>query len=450
MKTGRKKKKWFIIGGIVLVVVILVVVNLTRSSEKTTKVKTANVKEGKLTALVTASGKVKARTQVKISANVSGEVVSLPVVEGQAVRKGDLLAQIQPKQYEAEVRQSEAGLQAAQANLDLEDASAREAALVNERQKALYEKDLTSKEVYDAARTRHETAQASLSAAQARLQQAKAALDQAKERLAYTTIRSPIDGYITDLPTEIGEIVMGSLNYQASVIMVVSDLSEIEVEVEVDETDISDVALGQTAKIKLDAEPDTSFQGRVTEIGNTAKMSGLGTQDQVTNFMVTVLMTDSVPDVKPGMSATCEITTGQRDSALKVPIGAIVLRDEEMLKKAGEKKGESESTGSLAVSEAAAAGNGDSAAAQEDDKEETKKKPLEGVFVLRDGRAVFVRVATGIADQQNIEVTSGLRKDDEIIVGPFRTLRELQDGSKVVAEKEGKGPGSKGTERDAS
>jgi len=442
----KSRKKLFIIGGIVLVVAILVVVNLTRSSEKTTTVKTANVKQGKLISLVTASGKVKAHTEVKISANVSGEVVGLPVVEGQAVKKGDLLAQIQPRQYEAEVRQSEAGLQAAQANLDLEDASAREAALLNDRQKALFEKSLTSKELYDAARTRYETAQASLSAARARLQQAKAAVDQARESLGYTAIRSPIDGYVTDLPTELGEIVMGSLNYQASVIMVVSDLSEIEVEVEVDETDISNVTLAQPTKIKLDAMPDTSFQGQVTEIGNTAKMSGLGTQDQVTNFMVTILMTDSVPNVKPGMTATCEITTGQRDNALKVPIGAVVLRDEEMLKKPDDKKSGGEAGAGIAVSEAAAAGDGDSAAAK-DDEEKAKKKPLEGVFVVRDGRAVFVRVSTGIADQQNIEVTSGLQKGDEIIVGPFRTLRELQDGGKVTAEKEEKGNGPKGGER---
>ncbi|MBI3872869.1 MAG: efflux RND transporter periplasmic adaptor subunit [candidate division Zixibacteria bacterium] len=446
----KNRKKLFIIGGVVLVAIILVVVNFTRSTEKTTKIKTAKAKQGKLVSLVTASGKVKPHTQVKISANVSGEIVNLPVVEGQRVEKGDLLVQIQPKQYEAQVHQAEAGYDAAQANMKLEEANAKQAALIHERQKSMFEKNLTSKEAYDAARTGDETAQASLQSAQARLQQAKAGVDQSKESLGYTTIRSPIDGYVTDLVSQAGEIVMGSLNYQATVIMVVSDLSEIEVEVEVDETDIANVKLGQSVKVALDATPDTSYHAHVTEIGNTAKVSGLGSQDQVTNFMATVQITDTVPNIKPGMTATCEITTGQREGAVKIPIGAVVLRDEEMLKKKGDKKSEPESSSTLAVNEAAAAGDGDTARAKSDDEEKTKKKPLEGVFLVRNGRAVFARVTTGIADQQNIEVTTGLEKGDEIVVGPFKTLRELQDGDKVEVEKENKDKGKgkvNGTEK---
>lgn len=440
--TKKGKKKLFIIGGIVVVAAILVVVNLTRSSAKTTKVTTAKVKQGKLVSLVTASGKVKPKTEVKISANVSGEIVGLPVVEGQRVSKGDLLVQIEPKQYEAQVRQTQAGYEAAVASMKLEEASADEAQLIHERQKAMFEKGLTSKEAYDAARTRHETAQASLDAARSRVQQSKASVDQARESLSYTTIRSPIDGYVTDLRSELGEIVMGSLNYQASVIMVVSDLSEIEVEVEVDETDIDQVALKQAVKIKLDAIPDTSFAGQVTKIGNTAKVTGLGSQDQVTNFLVTILVTDSVPNIKPGMTATCEITTNSRDNVLKIPIGAVVLRDESFLKKHDGKTAESSS--SVGVSEAAAANDSDSAKAANDD-ENTKKKPLEGVFVVRGGKAMFVQVTTGIADQQNIEVLLGLQKNDEIVVGPFRTLRSLEDGDRVEAKEEKAGARSKDT-----
>jgi HlyD family secretion protein len=432
--TKKGKKKLFIIAGAVVIIAVLVIVNLTRSSAKTIKVTTAKVKQGKLVSLVTASGKVKPKTEVKISANVSGEIVGLPVVEGQRVRKGDLLVQVEPKQYEAQLRQSQAGYEAAVANMKLEDAGAQEAKLVNDRQKALFEKQLTSKETYDAARTRYESAQASLDAARSRVQQAKAEVDRATESLSYTTIRSPIEGSITDLRSELGEIVMGSLNYQASVIMVVSDLSEIEVQVEVDETDVDQVALGQSAKIKLDAMPDTSYAGRITEIGNTAKVSALGTQDQVTNFLVTVLLTDSVPNIKPGMTATCDITTDERTGAVKIPIGAVVLRDESVLKK---KKGTtSESSSAVGVSEAVAAGDGDSAKAAENEEENAKKKPIEGVFVVRGGKAAFVTVTTGIADQQNIEIKTGLQKGDEIIVGPFRTLRTLEDGEGVEAKEE--------------
>ncbi|GAB4316013.1 MAG: efflux RND transporter periplasmic adaptor subunit [Candidatus Zixiibacteriota bacterium] len=439
MANSKKRKKILIFGGIGLLVVILIAANFLTSSEKKVKVNTAKVKKGKLVSLVNATGKVQPRTEVKISANVSGEIVNLPVKEGQRVQRGDLLVQLDPKQYEAQVRQSEAAYEAALATMRLEEASANEAKLVYERQKQLYEKDLTSKEAYDAALTRYLTAQASLEAAQSRVAQAKAAVDQARESLGYTTIRAPMDGIITDLRAEIGEVVMGSLNYQATVIMVLSDLSEIEVEVEVDETDIAHVALGQTVDIELDAMPDTVFKGRVTEIGNTAKVAGLGTQDQVTNFMVTILVTDSVPNIKPGMTATCDITTDMRESTLKIPIGAVVLRDEDIL----EKKDEGDGEKPIGVSEAVAA-NGDEQAASAEtesatsDDEEREKKPLEGVFVVRDGRAVFVPVTTGIADQQDIEITSGLEEGDVIVVGPFRTLRTLDNNDAVEVEPEKK------------
>lgn len=431
----KKKKKTLIIGGGILVILILVIVNLTRSGESATKVSAGKVGEGKLISQVSASGKVQPRTEVKISANVSGEIVDIPIVEGQAVAKGDLLVQIDPKNYEAVLRQAQAGYDAAVANLRLEEAQVNEAEPSFERQKALFEKELTSKEIYDAALARVTTTRASAEAARSRTQQAKAAVDQAQENLRYTTIRCPIGGFVTDLRSEVGEIVMGSQNYQATVIMVVSDLSEIEVEIEVDETDIAAVATGQEVDIELDAVQDTTFKGRVVQVGNTAQVSGLGSQDQVTNFMVTVLITDSVPNIKPGMTATCDITTDSRDKAIKVPIGAVVLRDESRLKKTEEEGG---SDGSGAVSEAVAADE-DAAApadtsASEDEPEAAEKKPLEGVFVIRDGKAVFVPVVTGIADQQNIEIISGLEKDEKIVVGPFRTLRQLDDGDAVEEE----------------
>jgi HlyD family secretion protein len=431
----KKKKKFLIIGGIVVVVLILIVGNMTRSTDKTVAVNSGKVKQGKLISLVTASGKVQAKTEVKISANVSGEIINIPVVEGQRVSKGDLLVQLDPNQYEAQVRQSQAGYDAATASMKLEEASAEEARLVYDRQKALFDKNLTSQEAYDAARTRYATSQASLEAARSRMEQAKAAVDQARESLGYTTIHSPIDGFITDLQSETGEIVMGSLNYQASVIMVVSDLSEIEVEVEVDETDIALVAMDQSVEIELDAMRDTTFGGRVTQIGNSARVSSLGSQDQITNFIVTILVTDSVPNIKPGMTATCDITTDQRESAIKIPIGAVVLRDESMLKRGED--AEAESSGTIGVNEAVAAGDEEPAEeTAEDDDDAAKKKPLEGVFVIRDGKAVFVEVATGIADQQNIEITSGLEKDETIVVGPFRTLRTLEDGDAVEVKDE--------------
>lgn len=435
MANNKSRKKLYIIGGIVVLAAILAIVNLTRSSEKTTKVKIATAKQGKIVSLVNATGRVKPRTEVKISANVSGEIVAMPVVEGQRVSKGDLLVQIDARTYEAQLRSSEAGYEAAKANLAFEEASAREAEVNYTRARALLEKNLASQQEYDAAERQYQTSKASLESAQARLKQAKAAVDQARESLGYTKIASPIDGYVTNLPTEVGEIVMGSLNYQASVIMVISDLSVIEVEVEVDETDIANVEIGQPVKIELDAFPDTAFAGQVSKIGNTASVTGLGTQDQVTNFLVTILVVDTVPNIKPGMTATCDITTDEREGVVSIPIGAVVLRDEELLKKKkGPKTSDEGSAGptSLAASETADTVADTSTAGG-------KKKPLEGVFLARDGRAVFVPVTTGIADQQNIEIVSGVQPGDVVIVGPFRTLRELEDGNKIEAEEDGKG-----------
>lgn len=429
----KKRKKLLIIGGSIAALIIVVVLNLTRSSEKTVSVKVGEVKRGYLVSEVSASGKVQPRTEVNISANVSGEIIAIPIVEGQAVAKGVLLVQIDPRNYEAALRQAEAGLEAGVATLRLEEAQAAEAKLVCERQLALHERGLTSQETFDAARTRYETTQAAAEAARSRMQQARATVDQARENLGYTTIRCPIDGYVTDLRSEVGEIVMGSQTYQASIIMVVSDLSEIEVEIEVDETDIGNVDLQQPVKISLDAFPDTEFVGAVNQVGNSAQISGAGTQDQVTNFLVTVLIIDSVPNIKPGMTATCRITTDRRESALTVPIGAVVLRDESKLKRAGD----SVRTESAApVGEAVAADTEDDGSGG--DKPDTDKKPLQGVFVIRDNKAIFTEVETGIADQQNIEVTLGLSEGDTIVVGSFRTLRTLEDGDKVEPEKKGK------------
>lgn len=435
MANKKSRKKLYIIGGIVLVIAILAVVNLTRSSEKSTKVKTAKAKQGKIVSLVNATGKVQPRTEVKISANVSGEIVAMPVVEGQRVSKGDLLVQIDARTYEASLRSSEAGYEAAKANLSFEEASAREAELNYTRMKTLFEKNLASKQEFDAAETAYNTSRAAHESAAARLKQAKAAVDQARESLGYTKIVSPIDGYVTNLPTEVGEIVMGSLNYQASVIMVISDLSVIEVEVEVDETDIANVELGQPVEIELDAFPDTTYVGQVSQIGNTAQVTGFGTQDQVTNFLVTILVVDTVPNIKPGMTASCDITTDERNGVVNIPIGAVVLRDEDLLKKNKKEKSTDEgSAGPTTLAASDSSGNpSDTTSSGE------KKKPLEGVFLDRNGRAAFVQVVTGIADQQNIEIVSGIQPGDVVIVGPFRTLRELEDGDKIEAEDESKG-----------
>ncbi len=402
----RKKKKIWIILGIALVVIVVVVVNILKSGEKTYTVQAEKVKKGDITSIVTANGKLSPRTDVKISAYVPARIEQLPVKEGDMVTRGQLLVQLDATEYKAAVNQAEAQLKSAQANLE-------QTQLTYKRQKELFEKKLTSQEQHDLAMTE-------LKQAEAQQQQAEANLAQARYALSKTTIASPMDGMVTSLNAEVGEIVMiGTMNNPGTVIMTISDMSEIEAEVEVDETDIAEVKLNQEAKIKIDAFPDTSFKGRVSEIGHTALISGLGTQDQVTNFLVKVVLLDSIPDLRPGMSASVDITTNHHENILKVPIQAVVMREE----KTDSLKLKKEKTEGAVASE-------DSASAKEEGKKKEKKE-IEGVFIVDNGRAKFMKVKTGIADQQNIEIVSGINDNDMVVTGSYKILRTLKDGDKV-------------------
>lgn len=398
----KKRNKIIIVLAVIAVVIIFVAVNLLKSGEKSFKVEVEKVKKGDITSIVTASGKIQAKRNVKISAYVVSKIIDLPVKDGDVVKKGQLLVQLDPVRYKAVVEQAEAQMRMAGANLE-------QAKLVYDRQKQLFEKNLTSQEQFDNART-------SYHAAQAQYDQSKASLAQAQDDLSKTTITAPMDGIITELNAEVGEIVMiGTMNNPGTVIMTISDLSEIEAEVEVDETDVANLKLGQEAKISIDAYPDTTFKGEVTEIGNTGQISGYGTQEQVTNFLVKVLLLDEVKGIKPGMSASVDITTDSRKGVLNVPIAAVVLRaeKEDTLKT---KKGEKSSS------------NPDSLKATDEKK---KKKEMEGVFIVEKNRAKFEPVKTGISDQQNIEIVSGIKENDQIITGSYKILRNLKDGDKV-------------------
>jgi HlyD family secretion protein len=413
-----KKKKIWIIVGIILVVAIFVAINVLKSGEKTYPVQAEKAKKGDLTSIVTANGKLVPRTDVKISAYVPARIEELPVKEGDLVKKDQLLVQLDETEYKAAVNQAEAQLKSARANLE-------QAQLTYNRQKELFDKKLTSQEQHDLSMT-------DLKQAEAQNQQTEANLAQAKYALSKTTITSPMDGMVTSLNAEVGEIVMiGTMNNPGTVIMTISDMSEIEAEVEVDETDIADVNLGQEAKIKIDAFPDTTFKGKVSEIGHTALISGLGTQDQVTNFLVKVVLLDSVPNLRPGMSASVDITTNHRENILKVPIQAVVMREE----KTDSLKLKKEKTKGAVASE-------DSTSAKEEGQKKEKKE-IDGVFIVDNGRAKFMKVKTGIADQQNIEIVSGINDNDMVVTGSYKILRTLKDGEKVKISKKIEGESSK-------
>ncbi len=403
---AKKKKLILIISGAV-VFVIFIILAIVKNQEKLIPVTVETVEKGKIISIVTASGKIEAKTKVNISADVMGKIVKLPVVEGQHVEKGQLLVEIEKTQKLTDVAQMRAML----ASSKVEEEQAR---IDFDRQKQLYQRKLISQAEYDLARTNLERAKAYVS-------QAQANLDRALDQLEKCTIRSPMSGIITQLNSEEGEnVIIGTMNNIGTVIMVVSDLSEIEVIADVDETDIAHLALDQEVEISLDALPDTTFRGKVTEIGNAAKVTG-SFQEQVTNFEVTILIIDEVPGIKPGMNATVDITT---DVIVKIPIQAVVMR------KPAKDTPEAEETATGALASTTDDADGDNGNLKDEDEE----KEVDGVFVVEGVEVKFVPVKTGISDQQNIEIISGLEENQKIVTGTYKTLRTLKDGDKVKAK----------------
>ena len=427
-KKKSKKKLFFILGG-VLLLAIIIVANLVKSSEKGYEVTSGIVKRGNIISKVTATGRVRPKTEVKIQASVQATIVELPVKEGDTVQTNDLLIKLDQTRYEAAVRMAKASLASAKATMKQNEANMLEAELACRRTKKLFGKGLVSDEQKISVETAYEVAKARYEASKYQVEQYSASVVQAVDQLDKTILKAPMNGVITELNAEVGEIVLvGTMNNPGTVIMTVADLSEIEVEAEVDETDIAAVGLGQTAKIRVDAFPDTSFAGIVTEVGNSAKISGFSSQDQVTNFLVKTQFVETYPYVKPGMTAEVEITTSEHLDVFYVPIQAVVIRDE-LPSENGDKNQEESSESSGAV---AAETITDDEQAQANDLEDQE---YEGVYVIKDGKVSFVQVTTGIADQQNMEITSGLTSDEEIVIGPYKMLRKLKHGDRVKIKK---------------
>jgi HlyD family secretion protein len=411
----KKKKKLIIIAAAVVVVIAAFALNATRSSEKGRSVQTEKVTAGDLEQIVSATGTVVPPTEVKISANISGRIIHIAVEEGDAVAKGDLLVELDRDRYEFAVRKARAAQKESEARLV-------QAELEWERQQGMYDRKLISKADYD-------NAQAAYEAAKYSAEQMRASLAEFEDNLGECTIHSPINGIVTNLAAKQGEnVVIGTMNNPGTVIMTVSDLSVIEVEAEVDETDVAMVKIGQPVKVELDAFPDTSFAGEVVKIGNSAQVSGFGSQDQATNFLVNVRILDKVENIKPGMTSSVDITTNTRDDVLQIPIQAVVMREPKDTTKTADTTAAADADAGVAV-----------AATPEKEAKPSKRrngKPQEreGVFIVSDGVARFVEIKTGIADQQYIEVVSGLEAEQEIITGSFRVLRQLEDGDAVKVD----------------
>jgi len=410
-QNGKKsKKKRIIILSIIGVVIIalVAVVFLGSKRERVITVQTEKVEKRTITQVVTASGKIQPEVQVKINAEVSGEIIALPVREGDQVRKGQLLVRIKPDAYQAQYERSLASLRINEANLRKAEAEYR-------RMSEMYNKQLVSDAEFDISKASYESAKASFDQSQASVRESKETLDK-------TTIYSPMTGVVSQLLSEIGERVSGSTFTRGTEIMTIADLARMEARVEVGENDVVLVSLGDTAKIDVDSYPNQKFIGKVTQIANTAKSTGLGTQEEITNFEVRILIQrpDTV-EFRPGMSMTADIQTETRYGALSVPIQSVTVR---MPKAEGP-----------AAAEGPGEQEGEARLERRTGGQEPKKETTEVIFIVKDGKAVSVPVKRGISDDTHMEITEGAEEGMEVVSGPYRAInRELENDVAVKIE----------------
>jgi HlyD family secretion protein len=415
--------------GLVLLLVIIVA-NVKRSAGGKPAVQAGDVRKGTVTATVRAPGRVQPETQVKLSANVPGEVRTLPIHEGDSVRKGQFLLQIDDAQYRAQVGEASAALAAARSNLRLAEASLAQSQSVLKRKEALSAQNLVSPEELDQARTTASSDQARVEAGRVVVRRFQSTLQAAHDNLRKTRFISPINGTVTQLTIERGEIaVIGTMNNPGTVLLTVADLSRMKVEADVDETDVATVRIGQEATVKVDALPDTSLVGHVTQIANSPLISGADTQEQETNFKVDVTIDNPPPILRPGMTADVEIRTARRDSVLAVPIQSVVIRTPDDLKPPETKKKKRGGAQAETAEKATPSG------------ERPKQEEVRGVFVIVDGKAEFRRVKTGIASDTDFEVLGEIKPGEKVVIGPHKTLRSLKPGQRVKIEEPKKAKG---------
>ena len=419
MANGNKKKskkKLFIFGGIGLVLVaLLIVAFIGGNKEEIVSVQTEKVEKRTVTQTVAATGKINPEFKVAINPEVTGEIIQLPVKEGDRVKKGDLLIRIKGDQYVAQKERMEANLQSAKASLKMREAELTKVELDYNRVKELHGKGLASDSELETSKSNYLSIKASYQAAEANVDQSQASLKEILDQISKTAIRSPMDGIVTKLNVELGERVFGAGFSMGSDIMTISDLRNIEAVVEVDENDVVLVSVGDTATIKVDAFKDQEFIGIVSEIGNSANTSGLGTQQEVVNFEVKIKLVDPKNELRPGMSCTADIETETVGNILTVPIQSVTTRTD--MPKTEEPSGDEDEIIKVKT-----------------DKK-NNIKPKEVVFLIKNGKAKMVEVETGLSDDNYIAVLKGLEGGEEVVSGSYKAIsRELNDGLQVRVE----------------
>ncbi len=456
-KKGGSRRLLFILLAAVVVLVILGVIaaQFVNRGGDGLAVETTSVEVRTITQVVTSSGKVQPEVEIVISPDVSGEVIQLPVKEGQQVRRGELLARIKPDFYSAQVEQAEANVLQGKALKAQRRADMLNAEQELNRQKSLFERQVVSESVYQQAQTQYEIAKAAQEAAQFSVQSAEARLRESKEQLSKTVLYSPMDGTVSKLDIELGERVVGTSQMAGTPMMTIARLDQMELEVDVNENDVVNVSLADTAAIEIDAYPERVFRGVVTEIANSARLIGAGSQEQVTNFPVKIRILDphnaearvaarqggmleqevpgegqDYPSFRPGMSGTVDIFTNTVDEVVAVPIQAVTVRDFNQLRadeeRRNRRRGNRSDTTETASQE-------QTPNVPESLREEDLRKV---VFLMVEDKAQIFEVETGIADDRYIEVKTGLEGGERVITGPFRAVSRTLRPDLDVKERE--------------
>jgi len=398
----KRKKKAIIIFAVIMFIGIIIILNLRSQREKSIKVTVEKAEKHDLTSKISASGEVKPKKNVNISAHIPGRIVKIGVEEGQRVKAEDFLLKLDSTQYQANADRAQALIHSYRAEHIRAVAGLKKDESSYKRYQKLFKEKLISEEQLEAAKAQYDISKAQQQAIMYQIDQAQASLKSALDDLSKTAYNSPIDGIITSLRVEEGEIAMiGTMNNPGTILMTIADLSVMEVEVEVDETDVIGVEIGQQAEVRVDAFPDQAIKGKVTEIGSSA-LQKVTSSEESRDFKVIITLENPPENLKPGLSATTDIITAEKTDILAIPISALVLREKE--DKEGEKKDEQE----------------------------------EGVYVVEENRVKFFPVEKGIMGEMMIEITTGLEEGQDIVVGPYSALRQLKDDMLIKQEEKKK------------
>jgi HlyD family secretion protein len=436
---AKKKRKpfwrrWYFIVGVLLLLWI-VISSILGKREKPIPVTTEKAVRKTILQTVSATGKVQPEVEVKISPEVAGEIIELPVVDGMAVKKGDLLIKIKPDSYKALVEGQEAAISGARAINLQQKATLAKTELDLKRAQDLFSKKMISESEFSVAQTARDVAKSTYESSQHEIERAEAGSSQARDQLSKTTIYSPIDGTVTVLNSKQGERVVATNQFAGTEVMRVADLSHMEARVDVNENDVVNVKVGQKTTIAIDAYSDRKFKGTVQQIANTGKTTGAGTQEEVTNFEVKIRIEERDVALRPSLSCTADIETNMVKDAVAVPMQSVTIRtgDSNLSPEEIEKRKQ----------KIAARDQGDNNAEVSSDRQEKvalkldREKLSKVVFLKDGGKAKMVKVTTGIADDTSMEIKSGIKEGDEVISGSYSAIsRKLKGGAKVTIDQE--------------